>query len=132
MNRPQWPHCVWCEHHHAETYCCPPVRAMLAAMKARGESLTMPTLEFPDGPIAPLPGLGEPGDQLLAQVVVQAATVPDALGVVRAGLMFTGRDPRGKPLPRWLYVGTDREVADVAKLVEDMAGLAIRTATRQR
>jgi hypothetical protein len=79
---------------------------MLAAMVARGESLTMPTLSFPQEPIAPIPGLGEPGDKLLAQVVIQAAVV-DVAGVPRAGLLF-------------------------ARLAYDMAGLAITTARSRR
>jgi hypothetical protein len=129
--RPMWPHCPWCEKHHVETYCCPPVRQYLAAMRARGDSLTMPSLAFPEAPIAPLPGLGQPGDALMAQVVVQAAVVPVA-GVARAGLLFTGRDASGKPLPRWLFVDTDEHIADTAQLVNDMAKLAIDNARSQR
>ena len=130
MPHPTWPHCPWCEKPHAETHACPPVRLLLARMKDRGDSLTMPTIEFADSPIE-IPGFDEPGDTFLTQLVVQAAVVPVA-GVTRAGLVFTGRDSTGKPLPRWLYLDTDQHIAAAAKLVDDMAGLAIRTATRQR
>lgn len=124
----QWPRCPWCEKHHAETHACPPVRELLARMKDRGVSLTMPTLEFADNPIE-IPGFE--GGVFLSQLVVQAAVAAVA-DVPRAGLVFTGRDSTGKPLPRWLYLDTDQHIAAAAKLVDDMAGLAIRTATRRR
>jgi len=103
---------------------CDPAKAFLDAVIARGDSFTMPTLSF-DKPMTN-PAIGAPGDQLVQQFVVQAATVP-AGGTHHPTLVFGGRTPAGV-LPHWIYAGSDEQLRATATLVHDMAELAIRTA----
>lgn len=104
-------------------FLCDPAKAVLDAMVARGESFTMPTVEF-DEPIYGT--LGAPGDQRLVQFVVQGAIL-DFGGVQHPALVFTGRTPAG-PLPNWVYAASDDQLRGMAQVVHDMAELAIRTA----
>jgi hypothetical protein len=120
--------CNYCRDRHAPRYLCGPAKRVLDALVARGQSFNMPTIEFP----APIPaeelGMGlSADDKLLAQVVVQAATVP-AVGVIRPAVIFTGRTVHGEVLPKWLYAGVDDDMSRLAVLVRDMTDLAMRTA----
>ncbi len=120
--------CRYCVSRHGVRYLCEPAKRVLDALVARGMSFNMPTIEFPD-PI-PVADLGlDAGDQLLAQVVVQAATVP-AAGVIRPAVIFTGRTIYGDPLSRWLYAGDADDMTRLSALVADMTDLAVRTAAK--
>jgi hypothetical protein len=106
-------------------FLCDPAKAFLDALRARGESLTMPSIELSE-PVPPL-GFGQDaGDTLVRQLVVQASLV-SAAGTTHPGLIFTGRGLTAR-LPQWTYVGTDEELRAAARLVHDMAELAIRRA----
>jgi hypothetical protein len=106
-------------------FLCDPAKAFLDAVQARGESFTMPTLEFSE-PAPPL-GFGEgPGDTLVRQLVVQGALV-GAAGVSHPALVLTGLGFTAR-LPQWTYVATDGELRAAAQLVHDMTELAIRRA----
>lgn len=118
--------CNYCRQRHMPRFLCDPAKAYLDAVHARAGSFDMPTIELPDV-VPPVPGLGEPGDTLIAQLVVQGAAVELENGVTHPAVVFTGRDPAG-PLPRWLYVGTDDELRGAAELVREMTELAIRRA----
>lgn len=122
--------CNHCEARHSPTFLCPPAKQILDAVTARGRSYDMPTLAF-DDPMPLLPGTDHPGDTLMAQLSVQAAIVP-IFDVPRAALMFTGVAADGQPLPRWLLVNTDERIRAAAKLVNDMAELAITRAAALR
>ncbi len=129
----KWTDCRWCELTHDANLLCPPARKILDALAAKGAEGNMPDLDCPDEPIAGrLFGIGDdPGDTLIRQLVVQAAVTPVA-DVPRATLIYTGQDAEGKPLPRWVHVGTDADIANAARLVASRAELAIRTAAGQR
>jgi hypothetical protein len=118
--------CPFCRQRHMPRYLCDPVKALLDEMLAHGKSFDMPTLELTE----PLPeaDLGmRPGDALVQQLVVKAALVPVAGGVNQPALMFTGSTPYGV-LPQWLFANTDEQLRATARLVHDMAELAIRRA----
>jgi hypothetical protein len=105
-------------------FLCDPAKAVLDAMVARGDSFTMPTVEFE----APLyePNIGAPGDQVLRQVVIKGATV-EVTGVHHPALVFTGSTLAG-PLPHWVFPASDEQLLGIVALVHDMAHLAIRRA----
>jgi hypothetical protein len=106
-------------------FLCDPAKAFLDAVQARGESLTMPTLEFSE-PVAPL-GYGESGgDTYVRQLVVQGAIV-GAAGVTHPALVLTGLGLTSR-LPQWTYVAGDGELRAAAQLVHDMTELAISSA----
>lgn len=119
--------CPYCRQRHMPRYLCDPAKRVLDELQARGASYTMPTLELPDPIPAAQLGLGlGPDDQLVSQLVVQAALIPHA-GVRHPALVLTGRSPYGQ-LPHWLYAAGDTELRATADLVRDMAELAIRRA----
>jgi hypothetical protein len=121
--------CTWCQERHGERYLCDPVKAWLEAHKARGEALTMPTLEFSE----PLPndqlGLGAE-DRMVAQLVVQGLLVEQVTGVTFPAVSFSGRDAGGAILPTWLVPGEARMLRATAQLVHRMAEGAIRMAAQ--
>lgn len=124
--------CRYCEHRHKPRLLCDPAKQVLDAMYARGQSFNMPTVELVDPIPAADMGLGlDPGDVLIRQLVVQAATVPVA-GVLRAALIFTGRGMQGGTLPKWVYLGDADDMARTKALVCDMADLAVRGAAEGR
>ncbi|MEV7263991.1 hypothetical protein AB0N38_10610 [Micromonospora aurantiaca] len=119
--------CPYCRQRHMPRYLCDPAKRVLDEMQARGASYIMPTLELPDPIPAAQLGLGfGPDDQLVSQLVVQAATIPHA-GIQHPALILTGRSPYGQ-LPYWLYAAGDTELRATADLVRDMAELAIQRA----
>jgi hypothetical protein len=126
------PRCRYCEQRHDPDRMCAPARRILDAMVERGMSFNMPTIEFPE----PLPanelglGLG-PADALVVQLVVQAITVPLA-GVLRPGLIFTGRSVHGGQLPKWIYAGDADDMARLCTLVNDTSDMAVRAAAQGR
>ncbi len=127
MGRTEPIRCPYCRQRHLPRLLCDPAKAVLDAMLARGQSFDMPTLELDDPIPASALGLGSgDGDALVQQFVVNAAVVPMA-GVNHPALMFTGRTPAGR-LPQWLFVNTDEQLRAAARLVHDMAELAIRRA----
>lgn len=91
-------------------------------MVRRGQSFDMPTLEFDQ----PVHGDVGPGALMLQQLVVKAGLV-DVAGVHHPILVFTGRTQAG-PLTPWVYAGTDAQIQAAARLVHDMAEMAIRRA----
>lgn len=124
--------CRLCERSHKPRYLCDPAKQVLDALYERGMSFNMPSLEFPEPVPASEIGMAlGPGDTLLRQVVVQAATVPFA-GVARSAVIFTGRDMQGQPLPRWIYPGDAEDMARLAGLVREMTDLATRAAAQAR
>lgn len=121
--------CRCCEQRHKPRFLCDQAKAVLDALHARGMSFNMPTLEFPEPIDAKDLGLGlGPGDALVRQLVVQAATVETAGGMHRPALIFTGRSMHGGELPKWLYAGDADDMARLNALVRDMTDLALRTA----
>lgn len=128
------PTCRYCETAHDERYLCDPAKRFLDAVVERGESLTMPDVEF-TAPVDSLElGLGlnpAAGDRLLRQLVISAATIPhSAIGHVPA-VMLGGQDAYGRPLPRWLYAGPRSELRRARDLLDRMVSLAVRTARTQ-
>ncbi len=124
------PACPYCEGRHAERYLCDPVKTIMDAMVARGRSYDMPTVELGEPIIDP--NIGLPGDRMLAQLVVKAATIPVA-GVFRPALVFTGVDGVSRrPLPNWVYPGRAPDIQRAMRLVSDMGELAMRTARQQQ
>lgn len=126
--------CRWCAARHTARFLCDPARKILNALYARGMEGNMPSIEFP----APIPAEqlgyklgGDPGDRLLRQLVINAITL-DVAGIPRPGLILTGQDNAGDPLPRWVYAADDAGIRAAAKLVDDMGRLAIRTAAKAR
>jgi hypothetical protein len=120
--------CPFCDQQHGDRYLCDPAFKVLQALKANGQSFTMPTVEFTE-PVNHADMFGE-GTVLVAQVVVKAA-VTDIAGTPRPVLIFTGRDSDGHVLPQWLYCSTPREIKQVMQLVTDMGNLAMRRARMQ-
>ena len=123
--------CVHCEQHHTARFLCDPAKALLDALAARAAERNMPTLTFLDEPLTGNPfrfGTG-PGDRLLSQLVVQAATIPIGdSGITKPAIILTGQDHTGAPLPQWLYAGNPADLNRSAKLVADMCALAIQGA----
>lgn len=125
------PPCSWCDQRHDVRYLCDPAKAILDALYQRGARGNMPTLEFPD----PIPaaqfygdlGLG-PDARVLSQLVVLGCTVPAAGGVIRPGVILTGRDDHDVELPKWLYVANPAGLNAAARLFSDMVGMAKRAA----
>lgn len=118
-------YCRFCEDTHRPRYLCNPAKRILEALLERGMSFNLPTIEFPE----PLSGVEQqlglnPGDKLLVQFVVKAALIPFA-GIVKPGLIFTGRTPAGEVVPQWLYAGGDEDLRGLAKLVADITEMAI-------
>lgn len=124
MSRAEPIRCPYCRERHMPRYLCDPAKAFLDATVARGDSYSMPTLEF-EQPVRD-PAVGQPGDQLLRQVVIKGAVVP-AGTVHHPALMFTGQTLT-KRLPHWVFAGSDEQLRAIAKLAHDMAELAIRRA----
>lgn len=120
--------CPWCDAQHDDLLLCPPAKAVLDALYAAGTRYNMPTVEFS----APIHGAGMFGEGtvLLAQLVVKGATVPVA-GIPRPALIFTGRDAQDRTLPSWIYPGAAADITAAARLVADMADMAIRAARTQ-
>lgn len=125
MTRAEPINCLYCRTRHMPRFLCDPAKAYLDAVHAKAGALTMPTMEMSKP--APVLGAGEhPGDDLVRQLVVQGCCTTVA-GVIHPGLVFTGLGLNGR-LPQWTYVGADFELRAVAKLVHDMAEMAIRRA----
>jgi len=127
--------CRYCDETHEPRYLCDPARRVLDAMVARGMSFNMPTLAFPEPIPAAELGLGlglGPDDRLVVQVSVMGAVVPDAGGVIRPAVIFTGRDAYGAQLPRWLYAADDDGMNRLAQLVREMTALAKYSAAKER
>ena len=124
--------CLWCTQIHPPRFLCDPAEEILNALYARGMRGNLPTVTFPEPIPADELGLGfGPGDRLVGQLHVQAATLPVA-GVHRPAVIFTGRDPYGANLPKWIYPGDDGDLGRMLDLVTRMTHLAIRTAATQR
>jgi len=124
--------CRWCRTNHRGDLLCSSAKKILNALYARGMEGDMPTIQFPE-PLEPdRLGLGlTADDRLVSQLVVNAASVTVA-DAPHPALIFTGRDPYGRTLPRWFYVGDDREMVRLVALVSDMADMAIRATNGQR
>ena len=120
--------CPWCRGRHGIRFLCDPAAAILTASIERGEAATMPTIEFDD---AVDPTLDPRADQLVSQLVVKGSLIGGPGGITHPGLVFIGQDADRRRLPQWVYVGTDGELRSIAKLVHDMAELAIRRADTQ-
>lgn len=119
--------CPYCSGHHDDRYLCDIGKRVLDTLNARRMVMTTPILEFPDAPVYDLPG-----DQVLVrEIIVMSATVPieDTEHLVPT-LVFTGRDARDQPLPRWLYATDAHELLRFVSLVERMAHSAISAAAR--
>jgi hypothetical protein len=122
--------CVYCDEAHEPRYLCDPARRVLDALKARGMSFNMPTIEFPEAIPLQQMNMGlDRHDVLVGQLVVLAGTVPVA-DTVRPTVVFTGRSVYGDTLPRWVYPATPADLSRMVKLVQDMTTLAIRTAAK--
>lgn len=120
--------CAWCETEHDERYLCDPVKEMLDAMARRGESLTMPTMEFTEAmPVMP----AELGDVFMRQLTVQAG-IADVGGVTRPVIILSGRGFDGKPLPRWTYVCSVADMQRTRDLFNRMCSIAISRARAGR
>lgn len=124
--------CRWCRKSHRGDLLCRSAKKILDAMYARGMEGEMPTIEFPE----PLPpdrlGLGlTEDDRLVSQLIVNAASVTIA-DAPHPALILSGRDPYGRALPRWFYVGGTDDMARLVTLVSDTAAMAIRAADSQR
>lgn len=117
--------CPFCRERHMPRFLCDPANAVLLALKERAASFDLPPMELPEPVPAAALGL-DPGDRLLRQLVVNAATV-DVAGVRQPVLVFTGRDGQG-PLPRWYFAAEDEKLLATAGLVDQMARLAISRA----
>lgn len=130
MNIPVNTACPYCERQHAPRHLCDPAAAVLEALRERGQSFNMPTIELVD-PV-PAEDLGlDPGDTLVRQLVVQAATIPGpADHIIYPAIILTGTDTDGRRLPRWLYAGDGNDLGKVSKLVADMVRMAIRGAAQ--
>lgn len=120
-------HCPWCDSRHMPRFLCEAAASILAEMHQRArekaDANTMPTLDF-DEPVERGPDW-EP--VLMTQLVVEAVHVP--VGAHRTpGIIFTGRDQHGKPLPRWLYVGQERELRALQELVNGRVERALSAA----
>lgn len=122
-------HCRYCEQDHGDLLLCPPAKRVLDALYAQGQQFNMPTVEFPE-PITGAFALG--GDAILIRQFVVKGAVMDVGGTPRGVLIFTGQDLDGRPLPEWVYPGSDRELNAAAKLVTDMTEMAIRRARQAR
>lgn len=125
--------CRFCSVRHRPRFLCNPAKGILDAMIERGDSLTMPAVDFPEAPI-PVEDMGiglESGDQLLRQVVVMAGTA-EVAGTPQAVVVFTGQGVDGQPLPRWLYIAGDRDMQGLRELVNSRIDLAVTTARQQR
>lgn len=120
--------CRYCDRTHDRTLLCDPARRVLDALYARGTEFNMPTVEFSE----PLPAdhLGlEPGDVLVAQLVVKAAAVP-AAGVSWPAVILTGTDAHRHRLPQWVVPGNAEALTAMSRLFADMVDLAVRTARK--
>lgn len=117
--------CRYCTQTHGTLLLCDPAKRVLDALAERGMRFDMPTLEFPE----PVTGPGAFGDGtvLCAQLVAKAGLTPVA-GVTRPALVLTGRDIAMNVLPEWVLVGDGRDLRKFARLVREMAEMAIRRA----
>jgi hypothetical protein len=121
-------HCRYCETEHGDLLLCAPAKNVLDALYARGQRFDMPTIEFPE-PITGPDALGD-GTVLCAQFVVKGGIIPVA-GFPRPALIFTGQDIAGNVLPQWVLPGEGPDLRKTARLVADMAEMAIRRARAQ-
>lgn len=128
------PTCRYCETRHDPRWLCDPARQILAAMHEKADSYNMPSVDF-DDPIAGTAGdtlgLGQPGDALIAQLVVKSL-VAEVAGVWRPALVFTGQTPDGTVLPQWLLAGDDTDLRRATNLVVERGEAAIAAAARAR
>jgi len=125
-------HCRFCSQSHRPRYLCDPARRVLNALIERGMSFNMPTVDFPEPIPAQDMGIGlAPGDRLMRQVVVMAATV-EVAGTPHPMVIFTGRDTDGQPLPRWMYPADQQDMATLKELLVSRIDLAVATADKQR
>ncbi len=120
--------CLWCRSSHGRRFLCDAAAAVLQASIERGESGTMPAVEFDDlVDDAPDPRV----DQLVSQLVVKGAVVDGPGGVAHPALVFTGQDAERRRLPQWVYVASDAQLRQAVTLVRDMTELAIRRTDEQ-
>lgn len=121
--------CVGCEQTHDDRYLCDAGKQLLDAVAARAGSYNMPTLDLSDDPIPA--ELAQIADVVMRQITVQAAT-GEVAGMPRPMLIISGVGLDGKPLPRWVYIGAEREVAAARDLFNRMCSLAIEAARKGR
>lgn len=119
-NRPI--NCPWCRSSHGRRFLCDPVKARLDAEIARADADTFAPMEFDEATQAVLGG-----QQLVRQIVVQGAVIEAGGGTHYPALVFGGRGLT-EPLPNMLYVGSDEQLRGIAKLVHELAEMAIRRA----
>lgn len=120
--------CPWCRNRHPRRFLCDPAAYVLTEAGRRGESGTLPTIEFE----TPMDMALDPrADTLVAQIVVKAGLIPAPGGVIHPALVFTGMDVQRRTLPQWIHAASDTELRHTARLVHDMAELAIGQADAQ-
>ncbi len=119
--------CRHCRRRHTDRFLCDPARALLDDLLARGKAFDLPTVEFAGPPVSD-PGVGRPGDVLIAQFVVKASVI-EVEGVRHPAVLLTGRDVAGNVLPHWIHANTDDQLRRSAVLLHDMTELAISKAT---
>jgi len=127
--------CPWCGQRHTTTYLCAPAAQMLqlhAAQRA-AQGLDPMTVDFPEMVQVSGPGPQLKGDLKLDNrdsimrrvTVMSSGTEVDGIADLVPTLVITGVDFDGKPLPRWIYLGTPAEIRNVVELVRDRAEHAI-------
>lgn len=120
--------CPGCEQRHDDRWLCDPGKALLDAIAARAGSYTLDPIAFD----APVPaGLDQVADVVMAQITVTGGTA-EVAGVPRPLLVISGMDMAGKPLPRWLHIGTVQELTRTRNLFDRMVSLAIDAARQGR
>lgn len=120
--------CPGCEQRHDDRWLCDPGKALLDAIAAKAGSYTMEPIGFDE----PVPaGLDQVADVVMSQLTVTGGTA-EVGGVARPLLVISGRDMAGRPLPRWLHIGTVQELTRSRNLVDRMVSLAIDAARQAR
>lgn len=118
--------CSWCAKQHAIDFLCEPARELLAAIRARGDALNMPTIEF-DEPVN-VDGLEA---YLVAGWNATAACV-DVAGVPRPAILLTPTLLSGPAPHGFLYPATDDGLRDFRDLIDRLVDMAIRAAETKR
>lgn len=118
--------CSWCAKQHAIDLLCEPARELLAAIRARGDALNMPTVEF-DTPVD-VAGIES---YLVAGWNGTAASV-DVAGIARPALLLTPTLLSGPAPHGFLFPATDEGLRDFRDLIDRLVDMAIRAAETKR
>jgi hypothetical protein len=121
--------CPYCDDDHDGRYLCDAAKAVLDALKARGQQFNIPTVMLPEPVEAELSQLANAaGEPTLLRGFTCAGMVMEVGDRWYGAILLGGNDAHGRPVRGLLYAGTSQQLREGATLVDRMTRAAARQA----